>query len=147
MRLIPLDGFLVVNIQLVRMANDIFLHNYLPHPDVSSLQVFIALIYYLRLLSFSHQFFTCMSFSRTGAVLCISVRWWFFTGVWVTASLFKSPGLSSVLLPSSIMLSFGCFPLVCQLPNPPGPLIILQSLCQKHQSQLVQSTLSCSIVS
>ena len=58
----------------------------------------------------------CVSFSRTGAGLCIyhlfvwsliiiiiplrvfltSVSWWFLTGVWVTASIFKSPGLFSV---------------------------------------------------
>ena len=58
-------------------------------------------------------------------VFHISVSWWLFTGVWVTASLLKSPGLFSVFWPSSIMMSFGWFPLVCQLPNPPGPLIIL----------------------
>ena len=33
----------------------------------------------------------------------ISVSCWFFTGVWVTASLFKSPGLFSVFRPFSIM--------------------------------------------
>ena len=44
------------------------------------------------------------------------------------------------------MLSFGWSPLFCQLPSPPGPLIILWLLCQKHQSQLVLSSLSCSIV-
>ena len=54
----------------------------------------------------------------------------FFTGVWVTVSLLKSQGFFSVFWPSSIMLSFGWSSLVHQLPNPPGPLIILQSLCQ-----------------
>ena len=49
-------------------------------------------------------------------------------------------------LPYSIMLSFRWSPLVRKLPNPPGPLIILKLQCQKHQSQLVQSSLSCSIV-
>ena len=34
-------------------------------------------------------------------VFHISISWWFFTGVWVTASLLKSPGLFSA------MLSFG----------------------------------------
>ena len=58
-------------------------------------------------------------------VFHISWRWWFFTGVLVTASLLKSPGLFSVFWPSSIMLSFGWSPLVRQLPNPLGPLIIL----------------------
>ena len=37
----------------------------------------------------------------------ISVSWWFFTGVWVTASLLKSPGLVSEFLPFLAMLSFG----------------------------------------
>ena len=42
------------------------------------------------------------------------------------------------------MLSFGWSPLVRQLPSPPGLLIILQLLCQEHQTQLVQSSLTCS---
>ena len=32
------------------------------------------------------------------------ISWWFFTGVWVTASLLKSPGLFSVFWPFSIVL-------------------------------------------
>ena len=40
-------------------------------------------------------------------VFHISISWWFFTGVWVTANLLKSPGLVSVFWPSSAMLSFG----------------------------------------
>ena len=44
------------------------------------------------------------------------------------------------------MLSFRWSPLVHQLPNTPGPLRILLLLCQKHQSQLLQSSPSCSIV-
>ena len=39
-------------------------------------------------------------------VFHISISWWFFTGVWVIASLLKSPGLVSVFWPSSAMLSF-----------------------------------------
>ena len=49
----------------------------------------------------------------------------FFTGVWVTVSLLKSPGLFSVFWPFSIMLSFGWSSLVRQLPSPSGPLINL----------------------
>ena len=79
-------------------------------------------------------------------VFHISVSWWFFTRVLVTSSLLKSPGLFSVPWPSSIMLSFGWSPLVRQLTIPQGPLIILQLLCQKHQSQLVPQALSCSLV-
>ena len=45
-------------------------------------------------------------------VFHISVSWWFFTGVSVTASLLWSPGLFTVFWPSSIMLSFGWSPLV-----------------------------------
>ena len=37
----------------------------------------------------------------------ISVSWWSFTGVWVTASLLKSPGLVSGFWPFLAMLSFG----------------------------------------
>ena len=39
-------------------------------------------------------------------IIHISITWWFFTGVWVTASLLKSPGLVSVFWPSAAMLSF-----------------------------------------
>ena len=45
-------------------------------------------------------------------VFHISVSWWFFTGVWVTANFCKSPGLSSVFWSFSIMQSFGYSPLV-----------------------------------
>ena len=37
-------------------------------------------------------------------VFHISVRWWIFTGFWVTASLLKCPGLVSVFWPFSAML-------------------------------------------
>ena len=40
------------------------------------------------------------------------ISWWFPTGVWVTASLLKSPGLVLVFWPSSTMLLFGSPPLV-----------------------------------
>ena len=55
----------------------------------------------------------------------LSVSWWIFTGVWVTASLLQSPGIFSVFWPFSIMLLFGWSPLGRQLSNPPGLLIIL----------------------
>ena len=35
-----------------------------------------------------------------------SVNWWILTGVWVTASLFKSPGFLSVFWPIPMMFSF-----------------------------------------
>ena len=55
----------------------------------------------------------------------ISVSRWFFTGVWVTASLLKSPGLVSVFWPFSLMLSFRWSPPVHQLPSPPLLLLLL----------------------
>ena len=58
-------------------------------------------------------------------VFPISLHWWSFTGDWVTASPLKSPGLFSVFWPFSIMQLFGWSPLGRQLPNLPGPLIIL----------------------
>ena len=57
-------------------------------------------------------------------VFHISVTWWFFTGVWVTLSLLKSPGLLSGFWPFSAMLLFGYSRPVRQLPSPPGLLII-----------------------
>ena len=65
---------------------------------------------------------------------------------WVTASLLKSPGLFSVFWPFLIMLLFGWSPLCRQLLNLPGLLIILSLPCQRHQSQLVLFSPSCSIV-
>ena len=55
----------------------------------------------------------------------ISVSRWFFTGVWVTASLLKSPRLFLVFWPFSTMLSFRWSLLVRQLPSPLVPLAIL----------------------
>ena len=37
----------------------------------------------------------------------IIISWWFFTGVWQTPSLLKSPGLFSVFWPISAMLRSG----------------------------------------
>ena len=48
-------------------------------------------------------------------VFHISVSWRSFTGVWVIASLLKSPGLFSVFWPFSVILLFGWSPLVRQL--------------------------------
>ena len=53
----------------------------------------------------------------------INVSRWFLSGVWVTASLLKSPGLL-VFWPFSIMLSFGWSLLVRQLSSPPVPLVM-----------------------
>ena len=70
------------------------------------LRIFLTSVYYyyyyyccwyLLLESFSYQF-----------------NWWSSSGVWVTASLLKSPGLFLVFWPFSIMLSFGWSPPVRQ---------------------------------
>ena len=58
-------------------------------------------------------------------VFHISVSWWFFTEIWVTACLLKSLRRFSVFWPFSIMLSFGLSSLVRQLPSRPGPLVTL----------------------
>ena len=49
-----------------------------------------------------------------------SVSWKSSTAVWVTVSLFKSPGLFSVFWPTLIMLKFGWPPLVLLFPCPPS---------------------------
>ena len=54
----------------------------------------------------------------------ISDSRWFFTEVWVTASLRKSPGLFLVFWQFSTMLSFGWSLLVRQPPSPLVPLVI-----------------------
>ena len=50
----------------------------------------------------------------------ISVNWWFFTWVWLTASLHKSPGLVSELWLFLAMLSFREYLPVRQFPCLPG---------------------------
>ena len=72
-----------------------------------------------------YHLFVCYYYYSLIRAFHICVSRWFFTGVWVTASLLKSPGLFSVFRPFSIMLSFGWFPLVHQLPSPLAPLVIL----------------------
>ena len=66
-----------------------------------------------------------------------SVSWWFSIGFWMTASLLKSPGLSSVFWKISIMLLFGWSSLVLSFPSLPVPLRILWWLYQARQYQLV----------
>ena len=62
-----------------------------------------------------HSFFSSQTRSRSLLLLLlysfrafhISVNWWFYTRVWVRASLLKSPGLVSGFWPFLAMLSFG----------------------------------------
>ena len=57
----------------------------------SKVEVLILLFTFLIIIIYSFRIFH------------ISVSWWFFTGVWVTASLLKSPGLVSGFWPFSVM--------------------------------------------
>ena len=54
---------------------------------------------------YHHYYYYCYCyFCYSLRVFQISVSWWFSTGVWVTASLLKSPGLFTVFWPISTML-------------------------------------------
>ena len=53
-------------------------------------------------------------------VLPTSVSWWYFTGVWVTASLFKSPGLF-VFSPVVWIVSIPIFNTIIPFPSLWGP--------------------------
>ena len=72
-----------------------------------------------------------------------SVSWWPSTGVWIAASLRKSPGLFSVFWPILIILLFGWSPLVILFPTPSVPLPILWRLYRAHRLQMVLPSLSC----
>ena len=70
----------------------------------------------------------------------MNFSWWFFIGVWLIASLLKSPGLFVVLWPISIMLLFGWSALVVLLfPSPSVPAPILWWLYRAHQLQMYQA--------
>ena len=74
-----------------------------------------------------------------------SVSRWFFTEVWVTASLLESP-VFLAFWPISTMLLFGWFPLVFLFPSSPIPVQIIWWLCRAHQLQLVSPSLSVLLV-
>ena len=87
-----------------------------------------------------------MYYSFTSSkVFHINVSWWAFTGVWMTVSLLKSPGLFSVFLLILIILSFGWSPLVLLFPSFLVSLLILWALSLVHQTQLVSPSPLCSI--
>ena len=70
----------------------------------------------------------------------------FFTGVWVTTNVFKSPRLFSIYLLILIMLYSRLSPLVLLFPSLPVPLLILWRLFQVHRLRLVSPSPSCSII-
>ena len=76
-----------------------------------------------------HSFFLFPSkvevFIYSFRVFHISVSWWSFNWVWVTARVLMSPGLFSVFWPFSIMGCFRWSPVGGQLSSPPVPLTIL----------------------
>ena len=65
-----------------------------------------------------HQF----PYFTNSKIFSTSIRWWFLTGVWATASLLKSPGLFSIFWPIWIMLQFGWSLLILLFPSPPVPV-------------------------
>ena len=70
---------------------------------LAGIRWYICIVKSQRIVSVSFIIIIIYSFR----IFLVSVSWWFFTGVWVTASLLKSPGLFSVFCPFSVMLSFG----------------------------------------
>ena len=75
-----------------------------------------------------------------------SISWWTFTGVWLTASVPKSPELFSVYRLILMKLLFGWFPLVLLFPYPTHSVSVLWWPSQEHQLQLVSQSPSRSIV-
>ena len=63
-----------------------------------------------------------------------SVSRWLSTGIWMTTSLLKSPGLFSVFRLISIMLYFKWSPHIPLFPSSPFPESILWWLCRVHYS-------------
>ena len=74
-----------------------------------------------------------------------NVSWWFLTGIQVTASFLKSPGLFLIFWPIIIIMFFECFIFFLLFPYHSVPLSILWWLHWAQQLQLVSSSLSCPI--
>ena len=68
-----------------------------------------------------------------------SVRWWFSTGTWVTASLLKSPELFSGFWPISTMLLYGWSPFVLLFLSSSVSVLNLWWLYRMFQLQLVST--------
>ena len=63
-----------------------------------------------------------------------------FTGVWVTLSVLKSPGLFSIFWPISIILLFGWSRFVLRFQTLPPPFPNLRGQFKVHQIQMVSSS-------
>ena len=98
-------------------------HSFFQFP--SKVEVLISLCTFFQFYSVVYRDSKVDNFADFLFDFHISVNSWSFTGVWVTASLLKSPELFSVFWPFSMVLLFGWSPLVRQLPSPPVPLVIL----------------------
>ena len=84
----------------------------------SDLVIFLVVTGFLLVILFYYYYSLIRVFH-----ICVSR--WFFIWVWLTSSLLKTPGLSSVFWTFLIMLSSGGSTLVHQRPSHPGPLIII----------------------
>ena len=72
-----------------------------------------------------------------------SVRWWSFTGVWVTASLFMSLGLFSIFWPFSTMLLSRWPQFFLWFSILPIPFSCLWGPFQTHRLQVISLSASC----
>ena len=75
-----------------------------------------------------------------------SLSWWFPSGVWVTASLLKPPGLFPVFRPILIQQWIWWFRLVLLFSNPLVLVRIIWWLYHVRRLQLVSPSFSCSVV-
>ena len=95
----PLDNFFPVNqtglVFWPRFSDTYLFQNPREFSAAHSLEQILVYAYTIIIIIYSFRVFH------------IRVSWWFFTGVWVTASLLKSPGLVSGFWPFLAMLSFG----------------------------------------
>ena len=75
-----------------------------------------------------------------------SFKWWCFTGIWGTSSLFTSPGLFTDLWPISTILKFVWSRFVLQFLSFSAPVPNFWGSSQVHHLQDVSPLLSCFIV-
>ena len=99
--------------------------------------IYNKLFYYNSLIrafhiSVSRWFFIFYSFQS----FYTNVSWWYFTWIWVTASLLKSPGLFSVFRLIFVRLSSGRSSFILRFLSLPVPSHILWESIQEDQLQL-----------